>query len=277
MNKLKLSSGKTLDYDQYGANTATPLILLHGLSGNRLPYTHLSKDLADRIKSNQIRLINIDLRGHGESTHADKGDYRASDYAYDIADLINKLDLKQVIVIAESMGGVVGIALAQRNPELVKGLFLEDPPLFLGNPTRFKNNEISKLFPEFIKMISEMQARSATYEEYESVIREDGPDETDETTEYIKGISTWDTNSMLCAIDGSMWDGCDHLAPIHCPLTILRADPELYAAFGPEDVEPMQKAHPHANIIFAKGATHGIRATQHKFFLQKLNQFLDKF
>lgn len=275
MQTATLSSGQTIAYDLIGDAQATPVVLLHGLSSNRRVYNHLAQDLAELLSTGTLLLINIDLRGHSESSHAAVGKYSASDYAHDVAELLQTISSKPAIVLAESLGGVIGMALAQSHPALISGLFLEDPPLYLGEPTRFKNNPISKEFPEFIELIDDMQARTATLDEYAAILRDDSePDELNEFDRYIEGLPAWHTDSMRDAVSGNLWYGFDPLAPVNCPLTILRADPQKGAAFGEEDVQPMLAVQPAARIVLVDGATHSLRTTRHAVFLEELHRFM---
>ncbi|MBZ9669253.1 alpha/beta hydrolase [Mesorhizobium sp. ES1-3] len=81
-----------------------------------------------------------DLRGHGASRAGDG--CRVVDFAGDIAGLIRHLRLDRPVVVGHSLGGMVAIALAARQPDLIGGLvvlastlkpgFTPDHPLPVG-------------------------------------------------------------------------------------------------------------------------------------------------
>ncbi len=273
MNKIKLSTGQILAYDQYGSNEATPAVLLHGLSSNRRIYNHLANDLSDRLSSNELQLINVDLRGHGESSHGTLNTYDAVSYASDIAELIEKEIKQPAIIIAESLGGVIGAVLAKNYPELVKGIFMEDPPLFLGEADRLSQSPISSDFPQTIAAVKKLQANNAPLDEYENLMAEAA--EADELADLAIGLPDWDSLTMQAAVDGILWRNYDPNQTLSCQVTIVRADPEEGAAFDEQDVAPMQAANPSARIVMIPGASHSVRSSQPELYAIELDKFLD--
>ncbi|PYN85756.1 MAG: hypothetical protein DMD87_21430 [Candidatus Rokuibacteriota bacterium] len=69
-----------------------------------------------------VRLIALDLPGHGESDPAPGAS--VEDYAAVVADFLIALDCGPVVVVGHSLGGSIAIALAARRPALVQGLVL---------------------------------------------------------------------------------------------------------------------------------------------------------
>jgi len=69
-----------------------------------------------------LRLIALDLPGHGESDPAPEVSIEA--YAGAVADFLIALDCGPVVVVGHSLGGSIAIALAARRPALVCGLVL---------------------------------------------------------------------------------------------------------------------------------------------------------
>ncbi len=66
----------------------------------------------------------VDLRNHGASPWADSMDY--AEMADDVLQLIDRLGLKQPVVMGHSMGGKTAMALALRHPQRVSHLFVID-------------------------------------------------------------------------------------------------------------------------------------------------------
>lgn len=77
--------------------------------------------LAESLHGN--RHILIDFPGFGKSPKPD-ADWATEDYADALAVWIKEQGLKNILWVGHSFGGRVGIQLAARHPELVKGLFL---------------------------------------------------------------------------------------------------------------------------------------------------------
>jgi pimeloyl-ACP methyl ester carboxylesterase len=58
------------------------------------------------------RVVALDLRGHGDSDWVTPPDYSPMVYADDIAQLIDRLELRQPIVAGHSMGGIAALSFA---------------------------------------------------------------------------------------------------------------------------------------------------------------------
>ena len=73
----------------------------------------------------RIELINLDLRGHGESGSPEQI-YSVAQFADDVAWLCHELDIERAALVGHSMGGAVAIETAYRHPELVQAVGLID-------------------------------------------------------------------------------------------------------------------------------------------------------
>ena len=96
------------------------IVLLHGLMGRATTWWPVAQWLV-----RYGRVVGIDARGHGRSTHRG-GVWRTEDFASDAAAVIRRLDLGPSVVIGHSMGGLHALVLAAIEPALVRGLVVED-------------------------------------------------------------------------------------------------------------------------------------------------------
>jgi 3-oxoadipate enol-lactonase len=114
--------GVGLAYDVYGTAGA-PLLLLHALGESRRDWPGIAERLA-----RDFQVFAVDLRGHGDSDWP--GAYSCRLMADDVARLLDHLRLRAVTVLGHSLGGVVAYLLAERRPDLVARLLVEDvaPP-----------------------------------------------------------------------------------------------------------------------------------------------------
>src|SRR3954452_12089757 len=104
------------------------VVLLHGVTASGRSYEWMTPaDVAGR------RLVRVDLRGHGGSGHA-PGTYGVEAYARDVTAVLRVLGGPPPLLPGHSLGGVVAWTVAQRHPELVTAVLLEDPPLYYGEP-----------------------------------------------------------------------------------------------------------------------------------------------
>jgi len=104
--------------------TKQPLVLLHGITDDRLCWTPVADVLA-----NDFDFIMVDLRGHGKSDAPDQG-YSYVTMATEVAGLINSLVLKDPVVMGHSMGAMTSLSLVGLHPKLPRAVILEDPPAF---------------------------------------------------------------------------------------------------------------------------------------------------
>lgn len=95
-----------------------PILLVHGWGGDGRSWNPV--EFAGR------RVVTVDLRGHGRSP-VPSGGYRPQDYAFDLAELLEELDLGPVVAVGHSMGGQIVVRLALDRPELVGAVVAIDP------------------------------------------------------------------------------------------------------------------------------------------------------
>ena len=100
MPELTTEDGVTIHYSDLGEGT--PIVFLHGWAMSGAVW-HSQLKLADRY-----RLIVPDFRGHGRSSAPDEG-YSFDCFARDVAELVFRLNLERVIIVAWSMGALVAL------------------------------------------------------------------------------------------------------------------------------------------------------------------------
>jgi pimeloyl-ACP methyl ester carboxylesterase len=115
---------------------APPVLLLHGLGVSGSVFQPFARYLLPELAA-----VVPDLRGHGLSDAPPSG-YTPADYATDLVELIEQCELAPVPIIGNSLGALVGLSLAEVQPELVRWLVLLDPPL---DPER-RNPDIEPVY-----------------------------------------------------------------------------------------------------------------------------------
>lgn len=99
------------------SGTGMPLLLLHG-NGE----THKIFDKAMPLLTESFTVYAIDSRGHGQSDTA--LEYHYDDFAEDIRCFIHELKLERPILYGFSDGGIVGLLLAAKYPQLLSQLII---------------------------------------------------------------------------------------------------------------------------------------------------------
>lgn len=113
---VRSGDGLELEVVEFGG-AGRPILLLHGLMGRASTWWTVARRLAAHG-----RVLGLDARGHGRSQAA--GPWTVDRMAADAGDVLEPLG--PAAVIGHSMGGLHGLALAARRPDLVRSLVVEE-------------------------------------------------------------------------------------------------------------------------------------------------------
>jgi len=122
----KIKIGTTQIYYAENGNGDTTLFFLHGWGINGGYWYNQQKFFSKKYKT-----IAIDLPGFGKST-SDRKEYTVEKFADDVIDIINKLELKNVILIGHSMSGDIILEAALKNHKSIIGVIGIDNFKFVG-------------------------------------------------------------------------------------------------------------------------------------------------
>lgn len=115
---VALPDGETLAYIDTGQRDGTPVVLIHG-------YTDSARDWAPLVPllASELRLIIVDLRGHGTSSKP-ACCYTRFDFAYDIKLLLERLQVSRADIVGHSLGSIVAQTFAEVWPQTTRRLVL---------------------------------------------------------------------------------------------------------------------------------------------------------
>lgn len=114
--------GMTLAADVGGDPHHPPVILMHGGGQTRHSWGKAARDLVGM----GLRVISLDLRGHGESDWSPDGDYELDAFVRDLEAIIATLSVP-VALVGASLGGVISLLALGKRPDLpVSALILVD-------------------------------------------------------------------------------------------------------------------------------------------------------
>ncbi len=111
------SKGLKLHYVDWGNPGAPTLLLVHGARDHCRSWDGIAAALR-----HDWHVIALDMRGHGDSEHAQDGWYTVESFIYDLAEAIDQLTQKPVTIVGHSMGGIVSVRYAGIYPEKVNRL-----------------------------------------------------------------------------------------------------------------------------------------------------------
>ena len=118
--KLETSDDIELYYETYGDDSDKPVVLVHGLGAEG----GMWEPQIENYPSKDLFLVVPHVRGHGRTSKVEE--FRISDCARDIKELMDHLGVDRVSLAGVSMGGVIAQQLACDFPDRVEKLVIAD-------------------------------------------------------------------------------------------------------------------------------------------------------
>lgn len=119
------ADGLQLHYRDYAGpegSDKSPVICLHGLTRNARDFAAIAAHIAQ-----YRRVIVPEMRGRGRSEYAkNTQSYSPATYVGDVNMLLAQLDIKRLVSIGTSMGGLMTMMMAAHNPALFAGVVIND-------------------------------------------------------------------------------------------------------------------------------------------------------
>ena len=277
---------QTIDLDEVQIHYAEApgpgpaLLILHGMTGSLDTFAPFIPTLAQ-----QAHVYALDLRGHNLSSRT-PGAYQAPDYGRDVATFLQRVVGQPAVVAAHSLGGLVAVWVAATAPDWVRGIFLEDPPLYITQPPRLQQTIFYGLFIFLRDALRQHHAHGGTLDEMIPFVSQLPVNEKQTMLEAIGAeavraraieLQRMDPAILDPAIDGVLLAGCepdDLLAQIRCPIHLLAAQVALGGAMDAQDVQRFVAHAPHATYAVLEGVGHGIHEERPAEYVQALRQFM---
>jgi pimeloyl-ACP methyl ester carboxylesterase len=252
-----------LHVDVAGPSDGVPVVFLHGVSGSMRTYAWLPEEVTEGR-----RIVRVDLRGHGRSAHA-PGAYDIDSYGEDVVEALRETVGRPAVLVGHSLGGVVAWWVAQGHPELVTAAFLEDPPLYMGEPAEHELNGAVPIFRTILDMVARWKAEGIGADAVAAQLAAApfGPDRSRTSAEGLaddvpaaraEALLQMDPGVLEGAADRSTLAPTDTTSPVLVPVLVLAADDEKGSAFPTRHAERLAISHPDVEIARVAGAGHGI-------------------
>ena len=264
-------NGMQIHYYRTGGEKP-PVVINHGAGDDGLCWTRVALEL-----EKDYDLILPDARGHGKSASG-RGDYSSRARVADLVGLIQALKLERPVVGGHSMGADTSLHLAAERPDLVRGIFLEDPPIILPGETfntggkTFKMEDLGKMMARFMRLFKWMprfiavrlaRKNSPTYPETEIQPWVDSKRRV--SSDFLDSLGSLD---MLVA------DPIAIFKAISLPILLFTGDKEKMSIVSQETARQIVTANPRVQLIHLDGASHDIRRTRFDGYLPALQKFL---
>lgn len=266
-----MANGLRIHYYRTGGDKP-PVVINHGAGDDGLCWTRIAKELEQ-----DYDVILPDARGHGKSTSG-KGDYATQQRVADLAALIQELKLDHPVVGGHSMGADTSMNLAAIDQDLPRGIFLEDPPIFLpgekigSGEQEFNMEDIGKMMAKFMRMFKLMpkfvgvrMARKAspTYPDDEIIPWVEAKKRL--SFDFLKSMATMDiVNSNPFEV----------FKQITVPTLFFIGDREKMSIVSVETAQEAARVNERVQVVHLEGASHDIRRTRFDGYMPALKRFL---
>jgi pimeloyl-ACP methyl ester carboxylesterase len=220
-------------------------------------------------------VLALDLRGHGDSQWAAGGEaYAYSDYVADLHAFIEQLDLRNLVLMGHSMGGIVSLQYAARHPERLSRLLIVDT--------------LMRMTPEIAAGLRQVGSRRSTgYASREEIVSRYRllPGSSSAPPEVLRHIAG---QSVEQAQDGSWvykfdrnvfatretYDGVPCWDRVRVPALLVKG--ERSARINPEIFGEVKARAPQAELTEVAAADHHVMLDNPHAFAAAVRAFLDR-
>jgi len=120
--RVPVAAAESLAVTISGSDSGLPLVLIPGLFGSHFGF----RKVVPPLNAAGYRTIVIEPLGVGASSRPQRADYSLAAQADRIARVLDSLDVDSALVVAHGLGAALGLRLAYRRPDLVRGLVALD-------------------------------------------------------------------------------------------------------------------------------------------------------
>ena len=226
-----------LNYAETGPADA-PVVLL----GSSLGTTHAMWAPQVDVLAERFRVIAFDHRGHGES-EVPPGPYTIDDLGGDVLELLDTLGVDQASYVGISLGGAVGLWLAENAPDRFHRFALLCPPVSPADNAQMWTDRAATVRAEGTQAITDA-----------TLSRWFLPDFSDTEPLREQLLNTPDEGYAACCEALGTTDLRAKLADITAPVLLVTTEQDT--SIPPETVIPLASAIPGAHLEIIENAAH---------------------
>ena len=247
-----------------GVRPAGTLVLIHGF-----PLNPSMWDPQLAFAERGWRLIVPELRGFGEGA-GDPPVTSIDDYAGDVIDLLDRLQVESAVVCGLSMGGYIAFSMFRHAPNYFRGLVLADTKSQGDTPEAVAGRKNMQ------QLTREKGAAAVADALLPKLVGETTRRKRPAVAEAVrKQITGNSVEAIVGALTALMTrpDSTPTLSTIHCPVQIVVGDED--AITPPPLSEQMQRDIRGSELTVIKGAGHMSNMEQPAVFNDALARFLE--
>ena len=246
-------------YQAHSITSAKTLVFIHGLFGS---LTNLG--MLARALQQDYTTLQIDVRNHGLSPHADQHDYDV--LAQDVLETLDHLNIENFSVIGHSMGGKIAMRLAALAPKRLEKLVVLDITPIAS--TDYHHNKI------FQAIIAVEEAKVSTRQQATTIMQQ----YIDEMMVIQFLLKSFYQGQWLFNVAALKQHYSDILAwqPQHAwkkPCLFFRGENSDYLV-TPEHFSAVHSQFPAAQIQLIEGAGHWLHGEKPQQVLQAIQTYL---
>jgi non-heme chloroperoxidase len=260
--RITTSAGIALSGVERGDPGAPPVLLLHGYTDSWRAYEPLLAALPPSLRS-----IALSQRGHGDSTKPNTS-YRAGDFAQDLCEALDQLELASAVVVGHSMGSLIATRFAIDHPDRVAGLVL------IGAFTTLKGNAAAGALwrDDVATMTDPVDAEFVRAFQESTTARPVPSSFLDTVVAESRKVPAQVWRDALRAMLDDDFSG--DLGRITAPTLIIWGDRDTFSSRAEQ--ERLLGAMPQASLSIHEGAGHAPHWEQPKHVAAEIASFLDR-
>jgi pimeloyl-ACP methyl ester carboxylesterase len=240
------------------------VVMLHGIGSRGESWWPVIDPLAARF-----HLYVLDLRGHGASGKPEQG-YLLEHYAADLGIVLDRLELDEPRVLGQSLGAIITLIWASRQPTRAAAIVAEDPTL------RTPADALAS-FDGWQQLSALTPAEAAAWYrlEYPDWSDEDCLRRAETITSTAPGVFSELRGDAEASLAAGETDRMQILAGVQTPALLVHGNPELGSMVLPEDATRFVQLMPRGRTVYIPTAGHSIHRDASADFLANVVPFLD--
>ena len=262
-------SGPHIQYVEEGQGA--PVVFVHGGVSD-----HRAWEAQREIVARRYRFIAIDQRYFGAAPWSDDGSqFSQATHIADLTAFVRSLNVGPVDVVGHSYGAVISLGFAVRHPELVRSLFINEPPM----PSALTDPTDQRLAAQEREGLATATAAASAGNISEAtrlfVDWVNGrPGTFDTLPAAVKRMHLDNARTMPRQLNPPPFDPitCAQLAQLTVPVTITKGD--LTRPFFRVIAEAIHRCAPESRLITIAGAQHRASMQAAVLFNEALVSFL---